>query len=101
EIEKAEVSEDIRSNDSRPELNANPYPIINRRQVSTNVDVADGSTIVLGGLVQRQTVDRISKTPGFASLPMIGHLFRKIEKQEQDTEVAIFISPSIVQPVCH
>lgn len=96
EIEKAEVSEDIRTSDPRPELSANPYPIINRRQVSTKVDVRDGHTIVIGGLVQRQTVDRVNRIPGLSAIPGVGRLFRTIEKQEQDAEVAIFISPRIV-----
>ncbi|GAB5406067.1 MAG: hypothetical protein Aurels2KO_42980 [Aureliella sp.] len=95
-IERAEVSEDIRSNSSNPELSNNPYPIINRRLVSTEVDVRDGHTIVIGGLVQRQTVDRINQIPVLGSIPLLGRLFQTIEKQEQDAEVAIFISPRIV-----
>lgn len=95
-IERAEVSEDIRSNSSNPELTNNPYPIINRRLVSTEVDVRDGHTIVIGGLVQRQTVDRINKVPFLSAIPLLGRLFQTVEKQEQDAEVAIFISPRIV-----
>lgn len=96
EIEKAEVSEDIRTNDPSPETTTNPYPIINRRLVSTKVDVKDGSTIVIGGLVQRQTVDRVNRVPFLGAIPGVGHFFRTVEKQEQDAEVAIFISPRIV-----
>lgn len=95
-IERAEVSEDIRSNSSNPELTNNPYPIINRRLVSTEVDVRDGHTIVIGGLVQRQTVDRVNKVPVLGSIPLLGRMFQTIEKQEQDAEVAIFISPRLV-----
>jgi type II secretory pathway component GspD/PulD (secretin) len=98
QIDKAEVSEDIRASDSRPELNANPYPIINRRQVATKVNVPDGHTIVIGGLVQRQTVDRINRIPGLSRIPVAGRLFQTVEKQEQDAEVAIFISPKILPP---
>lgn len=95
-IGKAEVSEDIRSSDPRAELTSNPYPIINRRLVSTNVNVRNGHTIVIGGLVQRQTVDRINRIPGLSRIPLLGKMFQTIEKQEQDAEVAIFISPRIV-----
>ena len=95
-ISKAEVSEDIRASDSRSELTSNPYPIINRRVVSTDVNVRDGQTIVIGGLVQRQTVDRVNRIPGLSRIPIAGKLFQTIEKQEQDVEVAIFISPRIV-----
>lgn len=93
-IGKAEVSEDIRSSDAV--LNANPYPIINRRTVSTNVNVPEGHTIVIGGLVQRQTVERVNRIPILSKIPLAGRLFQTIEKQEQDAEVAIFISPKLV-----
>ena len=97
EIERAEVSEDIRTNSASSSQSTNTFPTINRRVVSTKVDVHDGRTIVIGGLVQRQTVDRVSKIPFLGSIPGIGGLFRTVEKQEQDYEVAIFISPRIVR----
>ena len=62
------------------------------------MQVKDQQTIVIGGLMQRQTVDRESRIPYLGGLPFIGAAFRKIEKQEQDAEVAIFISPKIVVP---
>ncbi|MEQ1826324.1 MAG: type II and III secretion system protein [Pirellula sp.] len=102
EISKAEVSEDIRSNTTGSDVTASTYPIINRRVVSTDVMVRDGHTIVIGGLVQRQTVDRIARIPVLGSIPLAGKLFQTIEKQEQEAEVAIFISPRIVpsDPTC-
>ncbi len=95
-IEKAEVSEDIRT--STAQLSANPYPIINRRTVTTTVHVRDGHTIAIGGLVQRQTVERTSKIPVLGDVPLVGKLFQTMESQEQDVEIAIFISPRIVKP---
>ncbi len=96
EIEKAEVSEDIRTNDDTTTTSSNAFPIINRRQVATKVDVRDGETIVIGGLVQRQTVDKVNRIPYISDIPLLGKLFRTVEKQERDAEVAIFISPRIV-----
>jgi type II secretory pathway component GspD/PulD (secretin) len=95
-IGKAEVSEDIRTQGASSDSSTSAYPIINRRVVSTDVNVRDGHTVVIGGLVQRQTVDRINRIPGLNRIPMIGRLFQTIEKQERDAEVAIFISPRIV-----
>jgi type IV pilus assembly protein PilQ len=101
QIEKAEVSEDIRAIDPQQNLTNSPYPVINRRKVSTVVQVKDRHTVVIGGLVQRQTVDRETRVPYLGSLPGLGILFRRIEKQEQDAEVAIFISPQIVIPTAN
>ena len=99
QIEKAEVSEDIRSQQTDRNLIVNPFPIINRRRVTTNVTVEDGKTIVIGGLVARQTVDRTNRIPGLGSLPKVGGLFQTVEKQDQETEVVIFISPKVIHPV--
>ena len=96
DIKKAEVSEDIRSAGS--EVALNPYPIINRRSVSTTVNVSDGKTIIIGGLVQRETVDRVNRVPGLSRLPGVGYLFQSVEKQSREAEVVIFISPRIVRP---
>ncbi|MCC9642163.1 type II and III secretion system protein [Rhodopirellula sp. JC740] len=95
EIEKAEVSEDVRN--ATTQLSINQYPIINRRSVSTTVNVKDGKTIVIGGLVQRETVDRVNRIPGLSRLPGVGKLFQTTERQTRDAEVVIFISPRIVR----
>ncbi len=97
-IEKAEVSEDIRTSQINSGITENPFPQINRRSVSTTVHVKDNQTIVIGGLVQRQTVDRIAKVPVLGDLPGIGRMFQTVEQKEQDVEVVIFISPRLVQP---
>lgn len=97
-IEKAEVSEDIRTSQIHAGVAENPYPQINRRQVSTTVHVKDGETIVIGGLAQRQTVDRVAKVPWLGDLPGVGRMFQTVEQTEQDAEVVIFISPRLVKP---
>ena len=62
------------------------------------MDVRDGETIVIGGLMQQQTVDQVVRIPYLHRIPLIGKLFETVEKREQDAEVAIFISPRIVKP---
>jgi type IV pilus assembly protein PilQ len=96
QIDRAEVSENINSNESDPA--AANFPVINRRTVSTNVDVGDGETIVIGGLVQRQQVEQINRIPGLSRIPVAGRLFQTKQVEEKDVEVAIFISPRIVAP---
>lgn len=97
-IEKAEVSEDIRKLDQTNTNLTSDFPLINRRQVSTTVHVKDGQTIVIGGLMQRQTVDRLSHVPYLHGIPLLGKLFERIDQEEETAEVAIFISPRIIRP---
>lgn len=95
DIEKAEVSEDVRT--ANNELSVNPFPVINRRSVSTTVSVKDGKTIVIGGLVQRETIDQVNRVPGLSRLPGVGYLFQTTQRQTRDAEVVIFISPRIIR----
>ena len=94
-IDRAEVSENIRSALNDVSL-ADPYPLINRRKVSTTVNVRNGETMVIGGLMQKQVVDRISKVPVLGDMPLFGKVFQKIEQSEEAAEVVVFISPRIV-----
>lgn len=98
-IDRAEVSEDIRSDETQADP-SDRFPVINRRSVSTTVKVLDGETIVIGGLTQRQRVDQRNKVPFFGSLPLVGKLFNRVEKLDTKAEVAIFISPRILQEEC-
>ncbi|QEG43260.1 type II secretion system protein GspD [Roseimaritima ulvae] len=96
QIERAEVSEDIRSDETQGNA-YDQFPVINRRRVATTVHVQDGQTIVIGGLTQRQKVDQINKLPVLGNLPYVGRVFQRIERRDQEAEVAIFISPQIIE----
>ncbi|MBC8115499.1 MAG: protein transporter [Candidatus Saccharimonas sp.] len=98
-IERAEVSEPIRQPD-QADNNALRFPLINRRKVATTVHVQDGQTIVIGGLVQRQTIDRVSRIPYLGDMPYVGRLFQYIDQEDAEAEVVIFIAPRIVNPPC-
>jgi type II secretory pathway component GspD/PulD (secretin) len=97
QVEQTEEGEDVRTNPLLLELEANPYPVINRRTVSTTVDVKDGEVFVMGGLVQRQAGDSFISVLGIFDIPLPENLVRLVEKQAQDAEVAIVITPSIVR----
>ena len=94
-IDRAEVSEGLDNPSQLDEMNT--FPIINRRRVSTTVHVRDGETITIGGLVQRQQVERLSQVPILGGIPGIGRAFQRIDRREEEAEVVIFISPRIVR----
>lgn len=96
ELENAEVSEEIRTSRSVSARN-NDFPVINRRKVSTTVEVGDGSTIVIGGLVQRTVIDQQAEIPKVAGIPLLGYLFSDVDRQTKNREIAIFLSPRIVE----
>lgn len=72
-------------------------PQISTRFVDTTIRVKDGETIAIGGLVRRQDIDNMRKVPGLGDLPVLGQLFRSMDKRRQETEVLIFITCSLAK----
>lgn len=96
QIERAEVSDELRPSKLLPTADGS-LPTLGTRQVSTTVHVRDGETIVIGGLVQRRKVERVVKVPILGDIPGLGLLFQRIDERDEETEVAIFLSPRIVK----
>lgn len=67
------------------------------RSAQTTVMVRDGETIVIGGLVSTDTKDTERKTPILGDIPLLGLLFRSIEKTELDRELLVFVTPHIIK----
>lgn len=70
---------------------------IDTRQIQTNVHVMDGETVVLGGIFEQTYNDNINKVPFFGDLPGIGFLFKRNVKQDDKTELLIFVTPKVVK----
>src|SRR3990172_2770591 len=76
----------------------NTAPIVDVRETSTMVSVADGQTVVIGGLMQERTQEVVSSVPFIGDIPFIGALFRNVEQKKRKTELVILITPRIVPP---
>jgi type II secretory pathway component GspD/PulD (secretin) len=76
-------------------VNSNAVPEINERYVKTKMRVADGETVVIGGLIRRNTNRAISKFPVLGDLPVIGFMFRQETTSNDETEVIIMVTPHI------
>ncbi|MCS6787296.1 MAG: type IV pilus secretin PilQ, partial [Thiobacillaceae bacterium] len=71
-------------------------PTINKKRVKTQVRVADGETAMLGGIFEQDTKDETNKIPILGDLPILGRLFRDNYKQDNKTELLIFLTPRIL-----
>ena len=74
-------------------------PSINTRQASTTVQLNDGQSFAIGGLIKNNVVEVISAFPWLANVPILGALFRSSSFQNDRTELLIIVTPRIVQPV--
>ncbi|MBJ6725731.1 type II and III secretion system protein family protein [Geomesophilobacter sediminis] len=79
-------------------LAVNGYPIIDTREVRTRVQLKDGESLVLAGLLQEQQVKTMSKIPILGDIPVLGALFRSTQNDLQEKELVFFITPRLVSP---
>lgn len=69
---------------------------IDTKHVKTEVLVENGGTVVIGGIYQQTILNSTSRIPFFGDLPLIGFLFRHEDKQDNKTELLVFITPKII-----
>jgi type II secretory pathway component GspD/PulD (secretin) len=71
-------------------------PIIATRKAKTQVTMKDGYTMAIGGLLSTQTTNGGTKVPVLGSIPLLGQLFSSSNKQEQSTNLIIFITAKAI-----
>ncbi len=82
--------------DSRGEVTAG-IPSINTNEVTTQVLVGNGETVVLGGIFQSEVATQVTKTPFLGDIPYLGRLFKRTEHIDERSELLIFITPKIIK----
>lgn len=75
---------------------ATNLPVITKRTAATTLRVNDSQTIAIGGLIQEQSSETVSKVPILGSIPLIGIPFRHKTETVENKEVAIFITPRLL-----
>jgi type IV pilus assembly protein PilQ len=73
-----------------------PAVAIDTQEISTQVLVENGETIVLGGIFQQTSADDVSKIPLLGDLPVLGGLFRNTSVVHEKRELLIFVTPKIL-----
>jgi general secretion pathway protein D len=71
--------------------------ITNKREISTSVLVADGAVLVLGGLIDDNLTDNVSKVPFLGDIPLVGNLFRYRSNKHQKRDLMVFLHPVILR----
>lgn len=69
----------------------------NKRELSTTVLARDGETIVLGGLIDEDVQESLSKVPLLGDIPILGHLFKSTSVTTRKRNLMIFIRPTIIR----
>ena len=74
-------------------------PSLNTRQASTTLELNDGQTMSIAGLINNRTREASSRFPWLGDVPGIGALFRSQEFQNNQTELVIFVTPHLTRPI--
>ncbi len=78
----------------------NGIPGLDSRRLNTTVELREGQTIVLGGLLSRQRNTEVNRIPFLGSLPVVGPAFFNAKRSTEDeTELLIVVTPEIVRPM--
>jgi type IV pilus assembly protein PilQ len=80
-----------------PSATGGLVPSIDTREITTQVLVNDGQTVVLGGILETDNRDDVSKVPFLGDVPGLGALFRSKSKKEEKNELLIFVTPKILR----
>lgn len=74
-------------------------PLITERKASTTVQLYDGQSFVIGGLLKNNLVTNFKGLPGLGEVPILGALFRSVDYQQEKTELVFLVTPRLVKPL--
>jgi len=80
-------------------LNGFSIPAITTRRTETTVELGSGQSFMIGGLMQNNNANSITKSPGLGDVPVLGALFRSNGYRRSQTELMIIVTPYLVKPV--
>jgi len=78
-------------------ISVNAVPSIDTREVNTQVLVANGETVVLGGIYEQTTIQQRRQVPFFGDLPLVGKIFQQNIGEDDKSELLVFVTPKIVK----
>ncbi|MBI3681854.1 MAG: pilus assembly protein N-terminal domain-containing protein [Acidobacteria bacterium] len=74
-------------------------PALSTRKVETDVELGEGQSFVIGGLLDDRVNDSFSKIPGLASIPILGVLFKSRSENKTKTELVVMVTPEVTMPL--
>lgn len=74
-------------------------PALSERRALSTVELSDGQTIGIAGLMNENMNNAVTKFPGLGDIPILGQLFRSSSFQKGQTELVIFVTPTLAKPI--
>jgi pilus assembly protein CpaC len=73
-------------------------PGLTTRRAKTTVNLYDGQSFAIAGLIQKEFKDQVRGIPGLSNIPILGALFSSTDFQQDETELVIIVTPHLVRP---
>jgi pilus assembly protein CpaC len=98
---RLQVAPEVSSLDFTNEVEISGFevPAITSRKVNTEVELRDGQSFVIGGLLNKTETQSFQKVPFLGDIPILGKLFQSMTRTKNDTELIVIVTPEIVAPI--
>lgn len=74
-------------------------PAISKREANTTIELRDGQSFAIAGLLQTEGLRNINQVPWLGSVPVLGALFRSASYQKRETDLVVVVTPHLVAPM--
>src|SRR5579864_4856752 len=74
-------------------------PALSTRRVQTEIELEEGQSFVIGGLLDRRVTEQLSKIPGLGDVPLLGKLFQSRSIKKNNTELLVLVTPELIRPM--
>jgi pilus assembly protein CpaC len=74
-------------------------PALSTRRTETELQLRDGQSFAISGLIDKRLTEVASKIPGLGDIPILGKLFQSRSKQRADNELLVIVTPTLVRPL--
>ena len=76
-----------------------PFRRLSTRKADTEIELKNGQSFAISGLLDHRITDNLSKIPGIGDIPILGQLFRSQNLNHSTTELIVIVTPTIVEPL--
>ena len=84
---------------TRCHFNGFTIPALATRRMETNIELGEGQSFVIAGLIDNQVTETLAKIPGLSSFPILGTIFKSKSLTKSDTELVVMVTPEITMPL--
>ena len=98
---KIDLVQEVSSIDLAQGVSFNGFtiPALSTRRTQTGIELGEGQTFLVSGLIDNRDIERLSRIPGLGSIPILGALFKSKDVSKSLSELVVMVTPEITLPI--